>query len=65
MSQVEIPLFANGNFPLVTVKIIFFQPEPSLILEKKKNKNSIDIPFLLAVTDDSCNGLCYLFLTLK
>lgn len=38
MSQVEIPLFANGNFPLVTVKIIFFQPEPSLILEKKKEQ---------------------------
>lgn len=64
MSQVEIPLFAKGNFPVVTVKIIFFQLEPCLSLEKKK-KNSIHIPFLLVVTGDSCNGLCYLFLTLK
>lgn len=67
MSQVEIPLFTNGNFILVTVKIIIcFQPKPSLVLEKKKKgKNCIHIPFLLVVIDDSWNGLCYLFLTLK
>lgn len=40
MSQVEIPLYANGHFPLVTVKIIFFQPEPSLIYKKGRK-----IPF--------------------
>jgi len=40
---VEIPLFTNGNFALVTVKIMtFFQPKPSFILGKKRKKK---IPF--------------------
>lgn len=32
---------------------------------RQEEKNSLNVPFLLVVIDDSCNGLCYLFLTLK